>query len=103
MALSVNKMTVGYSQAGATQLLKDVNAKVIVTAAQKLDSNNKTLKEAVDKCWRGNGAGTFKNNIDKDTAAIKQAMNAAYKNLQNEITAIEKAMAETAKQLVKKK
>ena len=103
MALSINKATVGYSQAGVQKLLRNVHAQVILTASSKMKNGLSGLNKEVDTFWRGKGAEQFKKNMASDVNNICAALNTAYNSLESEINAIVNAMGKMDSNLVKRR
>lgn len=83
--LNISTATIGYDEAGMSQVYKDIKANLIDEIVELLSTNVPTLVSNVDGYWKGASADNFKAKVQKDTETVQKALNAVGEALQNEI------------------
>lgn len=100
MAMDISKATIGYDIQGVSVALGNIRSKVINEAKNQMDTSFAKLEEAVDACWKGQSADTFKKNMSFDKESVKQGLEDSYQALNDELFTIGKAVDKIDQELV---
>lgn len=99
MALNIEGATIGFDANNLQSTLNHIQNNCVNNAKNALKRNMDTLRSAVDDCWVGQSAETFKSNMQHDVDAICKHLDDAYaalkgvfQDVQNQYAALDEGL-----------
>ena len=99
MALNIEGATIGFDANNLQSTLNHIQNNCVNNAKNALKRNMDTLRSAVDDCWVGQSAETFKSNMQHDVDAICKQLDDAYaalkgvfQDVQNQYAALDEGL-----------
>ena len=83
--LDIENASIGYNEAGMTQVYNDIKANLIDDVIELLNANVPTLAANVDGYWKGLSADNFKTKILKDNETVVKALTQVGESLKTEL------------------
>lgn len=83
MDLDITGATFGYNTEGVKTLLERIKNDQLDRASKEMGLKLTTLTTTVDKVWVGKSADTFKLNLQNDITKIQAAIAESYKGVEN--------------------
>jgi uncharacterized protein YukE len=100
MALTIENASVGYDENNLSKTLSNVHNNCVIEAKTELRNKLSELNSAVNDCWVGQSAETFKSNMQHDVEEICKGLDAAYEGLEAEFNKVIAGLSEVDQQLI---
>ena len=103
MSLTIDNATIGYDQNAMISTLQAIENNVVNDTKQQLRNATEDLRTAVNACWVGKSAETFKSNVDHDVEAICDGLDKAYDGLKAEFEKVLAGLSTIDEELVEER
>ena len=103
MALNIEGATIGFDANNLQSTLNHIHNNCVVNAQNSFKRNMDTLRTAVDECWVGQSAETFKSNMQSDVDQICKQLDDAYAALKGVFQSVQNQYAELDEGLIARK
>ncbi len=103
MGLTIEGAKIGYDRSQMVNTLNHVHNNCVLHAQRQLRANLTNLRAEVRKCWAGQSAENFMDNMDHDVDEICKGLEKAYQGLEGEFKKVLAGLAGIDRNLIKKR
>lgn len=97
---TIEEMNYGYYASGVSSYLEEIKSTVL-TKAQEAVIDTKQIETVCESKWSGKSKDAFLSNLKKDASHVSEQLGALYSVLQDEVYAVQAAMANKDEELIK--